>query len=102
MGPYFLLHSDNLLTIIMWDEIIKVGRSDKRMATSPAQLKANKKYQEEKLEEIKFRVPKGRKTQIQVHAKKQGESTNAFILRAVDQTIQSDEQERHDKYYDRV
>lgn len=61
------------------------------MPTSKAQLRANKKYQEEKLEEIKFRVPKGRKAQIQEHAKRQGESTNAFILRAVDETIQSDE-----------
>jgi predicted HicB family RNase H-like nuclease len=60
------------------------------MATSKAQLRANKKYQEEKLEEIKFRVPKGRKAEIQDHAKQQGESTNAFILRAVDETMQRD------------
>jgi len=66
------------------------------MPTSKAQLRANKKYQEEKLEEIKFRVPKGKKVIIQEHAKRQGESTNAFILRAVDETIQLDENKNND------
>ena len=66
------------------------------MPTSKAQLRANKKYQEEKLEEIKFRVPKGKKAKIQEHAKRHGESTNAFILRAVDETIQLDENKNND------
>ena len=50
------------------------------MPTSEAQLRANKKHQQEKLEEIKFRVPKGNKARIQKHAAARGESTNAFIF----------------------
>lgn len=57
------------------------------MATSEAKLRANKKHQQEKLEEIKFRVPKGEKARIQAHAAAKGESTNAFIYRAINETI---------------
>ena len=60
------------------------------MAQTPAQLAASRKYHKEKLEEIKFRVPKGNKARIQEHAKTQGESTNAFILRAVNEAIERD------------
>ena len=49
------------------------------MTTSEAQLRANRKHQQEKLEEIKFRVPKGNKARIQKHAAAKGESTNGFI-----------------------
>ena len=57
------------------------------MPTSEAKLRANKKHQAEKLEEIKFRVPKGNKARIQEHAQSRGESTNAFIYRAINETI---------------
>lgn len=60
------------------------------MPVSESRLRANKKYQTEKLEEIKFRVPVGNKTRIQEHAKSQGESTNAFIYRAVNEAIERD------------
>ena len=53
------------------------------MAQTEAQLRANKKYREEKLESITFRVPKGNKARIQAHAAANGESTNAFIYRAI-------------------
>ena len=55
-----------------------------------AQLKASKRYHQEKLEEIKFRVPKGQKLRIQEHAVSKGESTNAFIFRAVNEAIDRD------------
>lgn len=55
-----------------------------------AQLKASKRYHQEKLEEIKFRVPKGQKLRIQEHAASKGESTNAFIFRAVNEAIDRD------------
>lgn len=61
------------------------------MATSEAKLRANKKHQQEKLEEIKFRVPKGEKAQIQAYAAAQGESTNAFIYRAVRSAMENGE-----------
>lgn len=60
------------------------------MAQTSAQLRASKKYHEEKLEEIKFRVPKGNKERILAHAQEMGESTNAFIYRAVNETIERD------------
>lgn len=41
------------------------------MAQTEAQLRANKKYREEKLESITFRVPKGNKARIQAHARRQ-------------------------------
>ena len=55
-----------------------------------AQLKASKRYHQEKLEEIKFRVPKWQKLRIQEHAASKGESTNAFIFRAVNEAIDRD------------
>ena len=58
------------------------------MSTSEAKLRANRKHQQEKLEEIKFRVPKGNKARIQAHAQSRGESTNAFIYRAINEAIE--------------
>ncbi len=62
------------------------------MAATEAQKKAVAKWQREKTEEFKFRVPIGEKTRIQEHAKAQGESANAFIYRAVKETIERDKQ----------
>jgi len=62
------------------------------MAPSEAQKRATAKWQKEKVEEIKFRVPKGKKERIQAHAARHGESVNAFLNRAVDETMERDEQ----------
>ena len=62
------------------------------MAATEAQKKAVAKWQREKTEEFKFRVPIGEKTRIQEHAKAQGESANAFIYRAVNEAIERDNQ----------
>lgn len=66
------------------------------MAPTDAQRKAIAKWQKEKVEEIKFRVPIGQKVIIQEHAKDQGESTNAFIYRAVTETIARDQKKSED------
>ena len=67
------------------------------MAPTDAQKRARDKWLNEKVEDIRFRVPKGKKVVIQEHAAKQGESVNAFINRAVDETIQRDrESEKFD------
>ena len=58
------------------------------MASSEAQKRATAKWQKEKVEEIKFRVPMGQKNRILDHAKSRGESTNAFIYRAINETIE--------------
>ncbi len=64
------------------------------MVSDEALNRAKKKYIEEKTDEIKFRVPKGNKERIQEHAKEQGESTNAFIYRAVNETIERDQRKK--------
>lgn len=60
------------------------------MATSEALKRAVKKYDQEKIDRIPMRVPKGKKSIIQEHAAKRGESINAFLNRAVDETIERD------------
>ena len=54
-----------------------------------ARKKANETYLKTQ-DEIKIRVPKGRKAEIQAHAGEQGESVNGFIGRAIDETIARD------------
>ena len=60
------------------------------MATSESRLKASKKYISEKLDEVRFRVPKGEREMLKKHAEKMGESVNKFIYRAVKETIERD------------
>ncbi len=62
------------------------------MSSKEATQKAKDKYLNEKVDSIIFRVPKGNKERIQEHAKAQGESTNAFIYRAVNEAIERDRQ----------
>lgn len=62
------------------------------MSPSEAQRRAIAKWQREKVEEIKFRVPMGEKKRIQEHAQVMGESTNAFIYRAVSEAIEREMQ----------
>ena len=63
------------------------------MPVSEARRRANEKWLNEKVEEIKFRVPKGQKVQIQEHALQRGESVNAFLNRAVKETMEKDNKE---------
>lgn len=55
-----------------------------------ARKKANEKYLKESVEDIRIRVEKGQKAIIKVHADNQGESMNAFVVRAIDETMQRD------------
>lgn len=55
-----------------------------------AQKRARDKYLSEKVEDVKFRVSKGKKKSIQEHAAERGESVNAFLNRAVDETMARD------------
>lgn len=59
------------------------------MAVSDSQKRASKKYIQ-KLDDIKLRVPKGQKEIIQAHAATRGESTNAFIFRAIREQMKRD------------
>ena len=60
------------------------------MAPTDAQKRARDKWLRDKVEDIRFRVPKGKKAIIQEHATKHGESVNAFISRAVDEALARD------------
>ena len=63
------------------------------MAITKAQQKATAKYIKNNYDEIKTRVPKGRKAEIQAHAEKQGKSLNAFVNEAIDEKIERDNAE---------
>lgn len=64
------------------------------MTVSKAQQQAVSKYMKANYDELKIRIPKGNRARIQEHARAQGESANAFIYRAVNETIARDEQKR--------
>lgn len=55
---------------------------------SKAQQKAVNKYVQKNYDRINVTFPKGFKTKIKAHAEAQGESMNAFIIRAVNETIE--------------
>ena len=63
------------------------------MAINEAKRKANKKYITEKLDDVRFRVPKGEREILKEHAEKMGESVNAFVYRAVKETMERDNKE---------
>lgn len=62
------------------------------MPASKAQQKAVSKYMKANYDEIKIRLPKGEKAVVQAHAAAQGETTNAFIARAIQETMERDKQ----------
>ncbi len=60
------------------------------MAVSKAQQKAVAKYMAKAYDEIKVRVPKGKKDDIKDHAAALGQSVNGFINTAIDEKIARD------------
>lgn len=63
------------------------------MATSEAQLKANKKYQN-KFDKVQIRVSHEEKEAIDQHAQAMGESTNAFVRRAIAIVMELDKKKK--------
>ena len=61
------------------------------MAVSKAQQRAVNKYVKNNYDEVKLRMPKGKKDVILAHAAPQGESVNAYINRAIDEAMQRDD-----------
>ena len=57
---------------------------------SEARRRANKKYNAKAYDEIKVRVNKGRKADVQSHAEARRESVNGFINRAISETMERD------------
>ena len=58
------------------------------MPATKAQQKAVAKYMKNNYDEVKIRIPKGRKEAIQSVAGKQGESLNGFVSTAIDERIE--------------
>ncbi|MCI9376820.1 MAG: hypothetical protein HFF85_10515 [Oscillibacter sp.] len=58
---------------------------------SEARRRANEKYNAKAYEEIKVRVPKGKKEIVQAHAEARKESVNGFINRAILETMERDQ-----------
>jgi len=48
------------------------------------------KFIKENYDEIKVRVPKGKREEYKEHAESRGESLNAFIKRAIEHQIEDD------------
>ena len=61
------------------------------MAVSKAQQRAVNKYVKNNYDEIKLRMPKGKKEIIQAHVAQRGESVNAYINRAIDKAMSEDD-----------
>lgn len=63
------------------------------MTVSEAQLRANKKYQK-KFDKVQIRVTHEDKQIIDNHAESMGESTNAFVRRAISETMVRDKKKK--------
>ena len=50
----------------------------------------NRKWDSENLDRMSIALPQGEKERIKAHAEKRGESANAFIKRAIAETIERD------------
>jgi len=62
------------------------------MPITESRRRANEKYLKEKVEDIRIRVPMGRKAIIREHAKRHGESVNSFIIRAVNEAMEREQE----------
>lgn len=63
------------------------------MLISDARRRANDKWRD-KFDEMRFRVPKGKKEAITAYAAAHGESINAFINRLIDEEMAKAEAEK--------
>ena len=60
------------------------------MATKEARQRATAKYEAKKYDKTLIRLEKGRLDIVKTHAEQHGESLNGFINRAIDETIERD------------
>ena len=58
---------------------------------SKSQQKAVNKYMKTNYDRINLLLPRGKKDVVQMHAQAFSESVNAFINRAIDETIERDQ-----------
>lgn len=72
------------------DTTLKRGVTMSEPKTSKAQQKAVNKYVKNNYDRINVTFPKGKKELLKAHAQQHGESLNAFINRAIDETMERD------------
>ena len=61
--------------------------SEQKGRYTEAQKKSAEKYLQEKVEDIRIRVPKGQKAAIKAYAEAQGKSLNQFIIDAINDAM---------------
>lgn len=66
---------------------------DQKKKVSDAQRRAVAKYNAANYDRVELRLDKGRKETVKAHADTQGESLNAFINRAITETMDRDKTE---------
>ena len=59
---------------------------------SKAQQRAVAKYMKNNYDEIKVRMPKGKKEQIRTAAESAGKSLNSYINEAIDEKVQTEQE----------
>lgn len=64
------------------------------MPISKAQQKAVHKYVKANYDRQELTMPKGKKDAVKAHAESRGESVNGFINRAIDETMERDNEAR--------
>ena len=68
------------------------NRKSKYREFTPAQAEAHKRYMKDFVE-FKVRMTADKRSLVQDHAAKMGESATGFINRAIDETMERDNQE---------
>lgn len=64
--------------------------NDRKPYTVNGERVTHDEYVKTKYEDLRIRVKKGRKAEIQSHAEKQGKSLNAFVNEAIENQIERD------------
>lgn len=70
-------------------DIIKNGGD--KMPYTEAQKKATAKYMKNNLDDIKVRVPKGKREVYKAHAERKGKSLNALIIELLEKDMQEED-----------
>lgn len=63
---------------------------------SKPQTKASNKYNAKAYDRLAIQVKKGRKADIQAAAEKQGESLNAYVVKAVERRMEAEQNEKQE------
>ena len=60
---------------------------------SEARIRANNKYNAKAYDRVNIAIPKGRKEVIQAHATAQGKSINGYVIEAIEEKMERDQED---------